>query len=220
MAKVSTLVRKLFRKDDKGDRGLQLRLRKAVTLGKVRQVAALLAAGASPVWIEDESHNSQRFQRYGWDPCQLNALLLACRHGDVETLSLLLDACFEAPQVVAHFSRAMYCLVIRHDHWKAFQRLQQRGVPINLVFSRSSTGSSTSLASIQPLFATAMEDTSFKLPMPISWLQSTVVTRSSVTCWIATRMTGPTTRSKDIRFYQWQLLMGTTSASEFCWNER
>ncbi|CAI5718091.1 unnamed protein product [Peronospora effusa] len=167
MAKVSKLMRKLFRKDDKGDRGLQLRLRKAVTLRKVRQVVALLEAGASPLWMDDESHSSQRFRRHDWNPCPLNALLLACLHGDVETLGLLLDALFEEPQVIAHFSRAMYCLVIRHNHWKAFQRLQQCGVPLNLVSSRSSTGSSTSLASTQPMSATAMEGPNCKLPMPI-----------------------------------------------------
>ncbi|CAH0480801.1 unnamed protein product [Peronospora belbahrii] len=167
MTKVSKFVRKLFRKDDEG---LQLRLRKSVTLRKCRQVAALLEAGASPVWIADEPHISRRSRRRDWAPSQLNALLLACRYGDVEILTLLLNALSEEPQVVAHFSRAMYCLVIRHDHWRAFQLLQQRRMPLGSVSSRSSTdstGSEKSIASTQPLFAAAMEHFSSKLPMPI-----------------------------------------------------
>ncbi|KAL3674121.1 hypothetical protein V7S43_000067 [Phytophthora oleae] len=172
MTKVSKFMRKLFRKEDvgfQGSRGLNLRLRKAVTLGKTRQVAALLDEGASPVWMEDETH-SRRFRRRGNDPCQLNALLLACRCGDDEVLSLLLDAFFEEPHVLAHFSRAMYCLVIRHDHWKAFQRLQQRRVPMISLSSRSSTDSTsspTSVACTQLLSEAAMEHGSSKLPMPI-----------------------------------------------------
>ncbi|KAG7385895.1 hypothetical protein PHYPSEUDO_000957 [Phytophthora pseudosyringae] len=180
MTKVSKFMRKLFRKDSggddaglegvQGDRGLHLRLRKAVTLGKARQVAALLDEGASPVWMEDEAHSRHRFRRRDSDPCQLNALLLACRRGDDEVLSLLLDAFFEEPQVLAHFSRAMYCLVVHHGHWKAFQRLQQRRVPLVSLSSRSSTGSTsspTSVASTQLLSEAAMEHASSKLPMPI-----------------------------------------------------
>ncbi|KAG2763632.1 hypothetical protein JG687_00005783 [Phytophthora cactorum] len=171
MTKVSEFMRKLFRKESgqEGYRGLQLRLRKAVTLGKARQVAALLDEGASPIWMEDETHSRRRSRRREY-PCQLNALLLACRCGDDEVLSLLLDAFFEEPQVLAHFSRAMYCLVIRHGHWKAFQRLQQRRVPMTSVSSRSSTDSTsspTSVASTRLLSEAAMEHASSKLPMPI-----------------------------------------------------
>ncbi|KAK1946952.1 hypothetical protein P3T76_000962 [Phytophthora citrophthora] len=172
MTKVSKFMRKLFGKDDvgfQGNRSLNLRLRKAVTLGKARQVAALLDEGASPVWMEDEVH-SRRSRRRGSDPCQLNALLLACRFGDDEVLSMLLDAFFEEPQVLAHFSRAMYCLVIRHDHWKAFQRLQQRRVPMSSLSTRSSTDSTsspTSMATTQLLSQAAMDHASSKLPVPI-----------------------------------------------------
>ncbi|KAG6584988.1 Ankyrin repeat-containing domain [Phytophthora cinnamomi] len=178
MAKVSKFMRKLFRRDSGGDagcegaigdRGLQLRLRKAVTMGKARQVADLLDQGASPIWMEDES-NSRRLRRRYSDSCQLNALLIACRLGNVEILSLLLDAFFEEPQVLAHFSRAMYCLVIRHDHWKAFHTLQQRRVPMSSISSRSSSddlGSPTSVASTQLLSVAAMENQRSKLPMPI-----------------------------------------------------
>ncbi|KAI9986968.1 hypothetical protein PInf_026074 [Phytophthora infestans] len=172
MTKVSKFMRKLFRKEseEEGSRGLQLRLRKAVTLGKARQVAALLDEGASPVWMENETTSRRRFRRRDSYPCQLNALLLACRCGDDDVLSLLLDAFFEEPQVLAHFSRAMYCLVVRHGHWKAFQRLQQRRVPMTSVSSRSSTDSTeslTSVASTQLLSEAAMEHVSSKLPMPI-----------------------------------------------------
>ncbi|ETI33211.1 hypothetical protein F443_20073 [Phytophthora nicotianae P1569] len=172
MTKVSKFMRKLFRKDsgEEGYRGLQLRLRKAVTLGKARQVAALLDEGASPVWMEDETHSRRRYRRRDSCPCQLNALLLACRCGDDEVLSLLLDAFFEEPQVLAHFSRAMYCLVIRHGHWKAFHRLQQRRVPMTSVSSRSSTDSTsspTSVTSTRLLSEAAMDHASSKLPMPI-----------------------------------------------------
>uniref|UniRef100_M4B3V5 Uncharacterized protein n=1 Tax=Hyaloperonospora arabidopsidis (strain Emoy2) TaxID=559515 RepID=M4B3V5_HYAAE len=163
-------MRKLFRKDDESDRGLQLRLRKAVAGGKARKVAVLLEKGACPIWMDDETHGRQRFHHRHSDACQLNALLLACRHGDVEVLSLLLDAFFDEPQVLAHFSRAMYCLVIRHGHWNAFQRLQQRRVPITSASSRSSTGSTESLtsdASSRLLSAAAMEHSSSKLPVPI-----------------------------------------------------
>ncbi|GMF18072.1 unnamed protein product [Phytophthora fragariaefolia] len=178
MAKVSKLMRKLFRRDSGGgaafdgaakDRGLQIRLRKAVTLGKARQVADLLDLGASPIWMEDES-KSRRFRRRYSDTCELNALLIACQTGNVEILSLLLDAFFEEPQVLAHFSRAMYCLVIRHDHWKAFHTLQQRRVPMSSMSSRSSsddTSSPTSVASTRLLSVAAMENTGSKLPMPI-----------------------------------------------------
>ncbi|KAG1693445.1 hypothetical protein DVH05_023528 [Phytophthora capsici] len=170
MTKVSKLMRKLFRKDNVGlqdNRSLNLRLRKAVTFGKARQVAALLDEGASPVWMEDEAHSRRRRGSY---PCQLNALLLACRFGDDQVLSMLLDAFFQEPQVLAHFSRAMYCLVIRHDHWKAFQRLQQRRVPMISLSSRSSTDSTsspTSVASTQLLSQAAMDHASSKLPVPI-----------------------------------------------------
>lgn len=176
MTKVSKFIRKLFRNGDsgfEGDRGLQLRLRKAVTMGKARQVADLLDEGASPVWMEDETHSRRRFRRQNSGPCQLNALLLACRYGNDEVLNLLLDAFFEEPQVLAHFSRAMYCLVIRHDHWKAFQCLQQRRVPMISISSRSSTdstGSRSSMeasASSQLLSVAAVEHSSSKLPMPI-----------------------------------------------------
>ncbi|EEY68733.1 uncharacterized protein PITG_19108 [Phytophthora infestans T30-4] len=172
MTKVSKFMRKLFRKEseEEGSRGLQLRLRKAVTLGKARQVAALLDEGASPVWMENETTSRRRFRRRDSYPCQLNALLLACRCGDDDVLSLLLDAFFEEPQVLAHFSRAMYCLVVRHGHWKAFQRLQQRRVPMTSVSSRSSTDSTespTSVASTQLLSEAAMEHVSSKLPLPI-----------------------------------------------------
>ncbi|KAL4099956.1 hypothetical protein PRIC1_007753 [Phytophthora ramorum] len=176
MTKVSKLMRKLFHKDSAdtngfhGGRSLQLRLRKAVTLGKTRQVAALLDEGASPIWMEDEPNPRHRFRRRDADGCQLNALLLACRQGDDEVLSLLLDAFFEEPQGLAHFSRAMYCLVIRHGHWKAFQRLQQRRVPMISLSSRSSTDSTsspTSVSSSQLLSTVAIENSSSKLPMPI-----------------------------------------------------
>jgi ankyrin repeat protein len=179
MTKVSTFMRKIFRRDSgdaavdmygfHGDRGLNLRLRKAVAQSRVRQVAALLDEGASPIWMEDEAHK-RRFRRRHSDSCQLNALLLACRGGDVEVLSLLLDAFFDEPEVLAHFSRAMYCLVIRHDNWKAFQRLQQRRVPMISISSRSSTDSTSSPSSdsfSQLLSVVAMENSSSKLPMPL-----------------------------------------------------
>ncbi|OWZ23844.1 hypothetical protein PHMEG_0001207 [Phytophthora megakarya] len=173
MTKMSKFMRKLFRKESgdgfEGDRTLNLRLRKAVTLGRARQVATLLDEGASPIWMEEESRN-RRFRRQNSGPCQLNALLLACRHGDDEVLSLLLDAFFQEPQVLAHFSRAMYCLVIRHGHWKAFQRLQQRRVPMSSLSSTGSTDSTsspTSVASTQLLSVASMEQSSSKLPMPI-----------------------------------------------------
>ncbi|GMF19753.1 unnamed protein product [Phytophthora lilii] len=147
----------------------KLRLRKAVTMGKPRQVAALLDEGTSPIWMEGET-KTRGFRRRYSDGCQLNALLLACRSGDVEVLSLLLDAFFEEPQVLAHFSRAMYCLVIRHGHWKAFHRLQQRRVPMISLSSRSSTDSTsspTSGSSSQPLAEAAIENSSSRLPIPI-----------------------------------------------------
>ncbi|CAI5742782.1 unnamed protein product [Hyaloperonospora brassicae] len=170
MSKVSTFVRKLFRKDDRDDRGVHLRLRRAVAAGKARQVAVLLEKGACPIWMDDDAHSRRRFRRRHSDPCQLNALLLACRLGDVEVLSLLLDAFFAEPQVLAHFSRAMYCLVIRYGHWNAFQRLQQRRVPMTSVSSASSIDSIDSRASdasSRLLSAAAMEHSSSKLPMPV-----------------------------------------------------
>ncbi|CAI5742983.1 unnamed protein product [Hyaloperonospora brassicae] len=170
MSKVSTFVRKLFRKDDRDDRGVHLRLRRAVAAGKARQVAVLLEKGACPIWMDDDAHSRRRFRRRHSDPCQLNALLLACRLGNVEVLSLLLGAFFAEPQVLAHFSRAMYCLVIRYGHWNAFQRLQQRRVPMTSVSSASSIDSIDSRASgasSRLLSAAAMEHSSSKLPMPV-----------------------------------------------------
>lgn len=128
--------------------------------------------------MEDES-NSRRFRRRYSDACQLNALLIACRLGNVDILSLLLDAFFEEPQVLAHFSRAMYCLVIRHDHWKAFHTLQQRRVPMTSISSRSSSDESsspTSVASTRLLSVAAMENSRSSCRCPFSWLQSTAAT--------------------------------------------
>ncbi|RLN91065.1 hypothetical protein BBJ28_00022144 [Nothophytophthora sp. Chile5] len=178
MTKMKTFMRKLFRKsndngighgaamdDAMAHRGLQLRLRKAVTMGKPRQVAALLDEGASPIWMESEDrHRSHR--RHNSNAPELNALLLACRRGDVQVLSLLLDAFFLEPQVLAHFSRAMYCLVIRHDHWNAFMRLQQRRVPM-IAVSSGSSDSPTSASSSEFLHSAVMASTSSKLPLPI-----------------------------------------------------
>ncbi|KAF4319563.1 hypothetical protein G195_007151 [Phytophthora kernoviae 00238/432] len=86
--------------------------------------------------------------------------------GDVEVLTMLLDAFFEEPNVLKHFSRAMYCIVIRHDHWQAFQRLQQRRVPISSVSSES-LDSPTSVVSPRLLSSAAAENSSSKLPLPI-----------------------------------------------------
>ncbi|RLN59239.1 hypothetical protein BBJ29_003736 [Phytophthora kernoviae] len=139
-----------------------------VTMGKARQVAALLDEGASPIWMESEDGNNRRRFRHRQysDGLQLNALLLACRRGDVEVLTMLLDAFFEEPNVLKHFSRAMYCIVIRHDHWQAFQRLQQRRVPISSVSSES-LESPTSVVSPRLLSSAAAENSSSKLPLPI-----------------------------------------------------
>ncbi|TDH68939.1 hypothetical protein CCR75_005269 [Bremia lactucae] len=170
MTNVATLIRKLFRKDSSevighsGVRGMQLRLRKAVAMGKFRQVAKLLDLGASPVWIEDETH-LQRHRYAG--PCRLNALLLACQRGDEEVLSLMLDVLLAEPQVLAHFSSAMYCLVIRHNHWKAFQQLQQRGVPMAAPSLKSSTDIRDSISSTQLVNLTSWERPRSKLPLPI-----------------------------------------------------
>ncbi|KAG2521854.1 hypothetical protein JM16_006097 [Phytophthora kernoviae] len=86
--------------------------------------------------------------------------------GDVEVLTMLLDAFFEEPNVLKHFSRAMYCIVIRHDHWQAFQRLQQRRVPISSVSSES-LDPPTSVVSPRLLSSAAAENSSSKLPLPI-----------------------------------------------------
>ncbi|CEG35123.1 Ankyrin repeat-containing domain [Plasmopara halstedii] len=175
MTNVSTFVRNLIRKihndnsQNRGHRELQLRLRKAVKLAKVRQVAELLHEGASPIWMERKEPTGIRFRR-STSSCQLNALLLACRVGNDEVLGLLLDVFVEEPQVLIHFSRAMYCLVIRHNHSKAFYRLQKCRVPVASSLSGYSTALSTSPSSVtsaRPLFQAAMEPSNSKLPMPI-----------------------------------------------------
>jgi hypothetical protein len=125
MASVKSLVRRLFHAregDDAAD--VNLRLRKAVEHARPRQVAALLDEGASPVWMPSPAALARRSARR--HARQLNALLLACQFGDVTVLALLMDALFAQPDVLRHFARAMYSLVIRHGHWRAFLLLRQR----------------------------------------------------------------------------------------------
>ncbi|TMW56185.1 hypothetical protein Poli38472_008833 [Pythium oligandrum] len=113
---VKKLVRRMFGKDN----SIHHKLRKAVAQGKTRQVAVLLDEGASATWMEE-----------GMDDKDMNALLVACHKGDVEILNLLLDSFFEKTQLLRMWGRHMYCVVIRNGHWKAFQRLHERGVPLN-----------------------------------------------------------------------------------------
>lgn len=128
MAAVKSLVRRIFYRDvDDEARELNLRLRKAVENARPRQVAALLDEGASPVWMPSPTALGRRSRKRN----ELNALLLACQFGDVTVLSLLMDALFMQPDVLHHFSRAMYSLVIRHGHWRAFTLLQQRRIPVD-----------------------------------------------------------------------------------------
>lgn len=130
MAAVKSLVRRLFHRDGEvaaDAKELNLRLRKAVAHARPRQVAALLDEGAMPEWVPPPSLTRRSRRQRG----ELNALLLACQYGDVAVLDLLMDALFARPAVLRHFARAMYSLVIRHGHWRAFQLLRQRRVPLD-----------------------------------------------------------------------------------------
>lgn len=130
MASVKSLVRKLFHARAGGDAAdVNLRLRKAVEHARPRQVAALLDEGASPVWMPSPLALTRRSSRRRAG--QLNALLLACQFGDVMVLGLLMDALFAQPDVLEHFARAMYSLVIRHGHWRAFLLLRQRRILVD-----------------------------------------------------------------------------------------
>lgn len=111
--KVSRLVRRLFRPRDDAHHA-HLKLRRAVTHARPRQVAELLELGASPVWADDR---------------EPNALLLACQRGDAHVLNLLLDWFFPHRALLAEWGPPMYCTVVRAGHWDAFLRLQQRNVP-------------------------------------------------------------------------------------------
>ncbi|DAZ96868.1 TPA: hypothetical protein N0F65_008829 [Lagenidium giganteum] len=108
------LIKRIFQKEDLNDR-----LRRAVQQRKARQVALLLDQGASPTWMCSSVEKKDQ-----------NALLLACKSGDTEILNLLLDSFFQDPNLLAAWGRQMYCVVIRNGHWRAFQRLQQRQVPM------------------------------------------------------------------------------------------
>jgi hypothetical protein len=100
---------------------LHKKLRKATANGKLRNVADLLDAGASPTWMEEGVDSTD----------EMNALLLACHGGRVEIIDLMLDAFFDAPQILNLWGRHMYCVVIRSGHWEAFRRIYDRKVPLD-----------------------------------------------------------------------------------------
>lgn len=130
MASVKSLVRRLFHAREGDDAvDVNLRLRKAVEHARPRQVAALLDEGASPVWMPSPAALARRSARR--HARELNALLLACQFGDVTVLALLMDALFAQPDVLRHFAHAMYSLVIRHGHWRAFLLLRQRRILVD-----------------------------------------------------------------------------------------
>jgi hypothetical protein len=105
--------------------------------GKHRQVKSLLDKGASPVWMNRKSDGSS--------PPDGNALVLACKQGEVGILGLLIDACYRNHFPINSFGKEMHIATIRYSKWKAFLLLHQRHIPM--------TGSSVDLP--MPIFIAA-----------------------------------------------------------------